>query len=173
MVNVRGEGAFRAGNDTSRWPARTGLHLSLDSICRLRRAADGRQAGFGSNPLKTGEILVFVSAPMFDPAILIGQGRRPYVGLLNIRAAAVQPPHSGYLSARLHLQADKRLVALRAGVVADRIPVQLEAGALHSTATEPDQCGHCHQAELQPVFLPGERATVQRGRSATASEDAA
>ncbi|WP_317238952.1 hypothetical protein [Hymenobacter sp. 5516J-16] len=88
MVNVRGieKGAFRGGEFDTLSVAGQDLHLSIDSELQAygELLMQGKRGSIVALDPKTGEILAFVSAPMFDPATLSGKGMgNRYMELLN------------------------------------------------------------------------------------------
>ena len=88
MVNVRGieKGKFRGGEFDTLSVAGQDLHLTVDSELQAygEKLLAGRRGSIVAIEPKTGEILAFVSAPHFDPALLTGKGAgNRYMALLN------------------------------------------------------------------------------------------
>ncbi|NVO31911.1 penicillin-binding protein 2 [Hymenobacter lapidiphilus] len=180
MVNVRGieKGAFRDGEYDTLSVAGQDLHLSLDS--ELQAYAEKLMAGKRGSVValdpKTGEILAFVSAPMFDPEMLSGKGmgnrymellNNPEQPLFNRPLMATYPPGSTF-------KLINELVALQAGVVTPNTPFACNFKLVRCTHRHepPSNVGIAIKQSCNPYFYQVMRATVLRGRSSNRFEDA-
>ncbi|MET4108778.1 penicillin-binding protein 2 [Hymenobacter sp. UYP22] len=180
MVNVRGieKGAFRGGEFDTLSVAGQDLHLSLDS--ELQEYAEKLMAGKRGSVValdpKTGEILTFVSAPMFDPATLSGKGmgnrymellNNPERPLFNRPLMATYPPGSTF-------KLVNELVALQMGVVSPQTPFACNWKLVRCTHRHeyPSNVGIAIKNSCNPYFYQVMRAAVMRGRSTNRFEDA-
>ncbi|GGG57956.1 penicillin-binding protein 2 [Hymenobacter glacieicola] len=180
MVNVRGieKGAFRGGEFDTLSVAGQDLHLSIDSELQAygELLMQGKRGSIVALDPKTGEILAFVSAPMFDPATLSGKGmgnrymellNNPERPLFNRPLMATYPPGSVF-------KLVNELVALQMGVVLPNTGFPCNQRLVRCTHNHeyPSNVGIAIKNSCNPYFYQVMRAAVMRGRSTNRFEDA-
>lgn len=180
MVNVRGieKGAFRGGEFDTLSVAGQDLHLSIDSDLQAyaEQLMAGKRGSVVALDPKTGEILAFVSAPMFDPSTLSGKGmgnrymdllNNPERPLFNRPLMATYPPGSTF-------KLVNELVALQMGVVTPQTGFPCNWKLVRCTHRHeyPSNVGIAIKNSCNPYFYQVMRAAVLRGRSSNRFEDA-
>ncbi|GAB2791935.1 penicillin-binding protein 2 [Hymenobacter luteus] len=180
MVNVRGieKGAFRGGEFDTLSVAGQDLHLSIDSELQAygELLMQGKRGSIVAIDPKTGEILAFVSAPMFDPATLSGKGmgnrymellNNPERPLFNRPLMATYPPGSVF-------KLVNELVAMQMGVVTASTGFPCNQRLVRCTHNHeyPSNVGIAIKQSCNPYFYQVMRAAVLRGRSTNRFEDA-
>ncbi len=180
MVNVRGieKGKFRDGEFDTLSVAGQDLHLSIDAELQAygEKLLAGRRGSIVAIDPKTGEILAFVSAPHFNPALLTGKGagnrymdllNNPDRPLFNRPLMATYPPGSVF-------KLVNELVALQLGVVTPNTGFECNQKLV--------RCTHRHEAprnvsiaikqSCNPYFYQVLRAAVVRGQAPNKYDDA-
>ena len=180
MVNVRGieKGKFRSGEFDTLSVAGQDLHLSIDAELQAygEQLLAGRRGSIVAIDPKTGEILAFVSAPHFDPALLTGKGSgNRYMSLLNNPERplfdrplmATYPPGSVF-------KLVNELVALQLRVVTPNTSFECNQKLVHCTHRHepPRNVSIAIKNSCNPYFYQVMRAVVQRGQVPNKFEDA-
>ncbi|WP_375417859.1 penicillin-binding protein 2 [uncultured Hymenobacter sp.] len=180
MVNVRGieKGRFRNGEFDTLSVAGQDLHLSIDSDLQAygEKLMAGRRGWIVALDPKTGEILCFVSAPHFAPAMLTGKGmgnrymsllQNPDLPLFNRPLMATFPPGSVF-------KLVNELVAMQMGVVTPQTGFPCNQRLVRCTHRHeyPKNVDIAIKQSCNPYFYQVMRATVVRGQSSNRFEDA-
>ena len=180
MVNVRGieKGRFRDGEFDTLSVAGQDLHLSIDSELQAygETLLAGRRGWIVALDPKTGEILCFVSAPHFRPAMLTGKGmgnrymsllHNPDLPLFNRPLMATFPPGSVF-------KLVNELVALQMGVVTPQTGFPCNQRLVRCTHNHeyPKNVDIAIKNSCNPYFYQVMRATVVRGQSPNRFADA-
>ncbi len=173
MVDVHGreKGKFRHGRyDTA---AITGKNLSLSLDIELQQYAEQlMQNKIGSivaiEP-STGEILTFVSAPSYDPSILVGRKRGE--GFLSLVEDTLKPMNNRALQGTYSPGSAFKLVnaaiALQEGAITPHSKFECDG-----TASKPIRCTHYHRSPIEaagaietscnPFFYQAFKRTLER-----------
>lgn len=180
MVNVRGieKGAFRGGEFDTLSVAGQDLHTSIDSELQAygELLMAGKRGSIVALDPKTGEILAFVSAPFFEPAVLSGKGmgnrymdllNNPERPLFNRPLMATYPPGSVF-------KLVNELVALQMGAVTPYTSFPCNQRLVKCTHRHehPSNVGIAIKQSCNPYFYQVMRTAVLRGRSRNPKEDA-
>lgn len=180
MVNVRGieKGAFRGGEFDTLSVAGQDLHLSIDSELQAygEMLMKNKRGSIVALDPKTGEILAFVSAPAFDPAVLTGKGMgNRYMELLQDTAKPLfNRPLMATYSPGSVFKLVNELVALQMGVVSPQTPFACNWKLVRCTHRHeyPSNVNIAIKNSCNPYFYQVMRTAVMRGRSTNRFEDA-
>jgi penicillin-binding protein 2 len=179
MVNVRGveKGKFRDGEYDTLSVAGQDLHLTIDSELQAygEKLLAGRRGSIVAIEPKTGEILAFVSAPHFDPALLTGKGAgNRYMDLLNNPDLPLfdRPLQASYSPGSVFKLVNE-LVALQLGVVAPSTPFECNQKLVHCTHRHeyPRNVDIAIKQSCNPYFYQVMRAAILRGQAPNKYDD--
>ncbi|GAB3579148.1 penicillin-binding protein 2 [Hymenobacter daeguensis] len=179
MVNVRGieKGKFRDGEFDTLSVAGQDLHLTIDSELQAygEKLLAGRRGSIVAIEPKTGEILAFVSAPHFDPALLTGKGAgNRYMELLNNPNLPLfdRPLQASYSPGSVFKLVNE-LVALQLGVVTPGTPFECNQKLVHCTHRHepPRNVDIAIKQSCNPYFYQVMRAAILRGQAPNKYDD--
>ncbi|QNE38116.1 penicillin-binding protein 2 [Hymenobacter sp. NBH84] len=179
MVNVRGieKGAFRGGEFDTLSVAGQDLHTGID--IDLQQYGEMLMAGKRGTVVaidpKTGEILAFVSAPAYDPAMLTGKGLgNRYMELLNNpERPLIDRPLTAIYSPGSVFKLVNELVAMQSGAVTANTGFPCNQRLVRCTHNHeyPGNVSIAIKNSCNPYFYQVMQATVMRGRSRNRFED--
>jgi len=179
MVNVRGieKGAFRGGEFDTLSVAGQDLHTGID--IDLQQYGEMLMAGKRGTVVaidpKTGEILAFVSAPSYDPAMLTGKGLgNRYMALLNNpERPLIDRPLTAIYSPGSVFKLVNELVAMQLGAVTANTGFPCNQRLVRCTHSHeyPGNVSLAIKNSCNPYFYQVMQATVMRGRSRNRFED--
>lgn len=179
MVNVRGieKGAFRGGEFDTLSVAGQDLHTGID--IDLQQYGEMLMAGKRGTVVaidpKTGEILAFVSAPAYDPAMLTGKGLgNRYMELLNNpERPLIDRPLTAIYSPGSVFKLVNELVAMQLGAVTANTGFPCNQRLVRCTHNHeyPGNVSIAIKNSCNPYFYQVMQATVMRGRSRNRFED--
>ncbi|RTQ44985.1 penicillin-binding protein 2 [Hymenobacter gummosus] len=181
MVNVRGieKGAFRDGEFDTLSVAGQDLHLSIDPELQAygEYLMQGKRGSIVAIEPKTGEILAFVSAPEFDPAMLTGKGSgNRYMELLRDTARPLfNRPLAAAYSPGSVFKLVNEAIALQEGVVTPSTGFPCNWKLVRCTHRHeyPSNLTIATKNSCNPYFYQVMFATVRRGRSPSKFKDVA